>query len=768
MRAKDTAPLDSSSDGAPPFGNDPGETQRLSRSFIGQKMGEFRIIKEIGHGSMGIVFEATHESLGRRVALKVLPPSLSVTETVIRRFLREAQSVARLSHENIVQIHEIGDQAGVFFYAMQFVEGQSLDRMLRERAFTPRECATICAAVARALFFAHEQGIIHRDIKPGNIILTYKDEPVVTDFGLARPEKAATLTESGALVGTPMYMSPEQVRGDRAHIDRRTDIYSLGVTLYEMLSGRAPFEATSTQEVLRKIEFEEAKPLRRVSPDVPRDLATICQKSMEKDPIRRYQTAIEFALDLERHLSGDAIQARPTSMHVRLWRRAKRHRVISTLAVLLLVALGITVAQFMSGRKAKDQIENAESRADLAELANLMTTGGDQQSLQKWSDALRIYSRAIELAPDYSRARIERGRCLFFLQRYEDALMDLEFVHALEPDNVYAKLWCGIAKSRLDSPVLQKEGHTIVGSTIGEVLFTGVTDAACLREAAKTCLAYLVYAQPTQQQQYLALAHRSIGSVLEHDQRDDEALIIQGRLYEYAGILETDQNLIDLAFENYDQAKTINPMNADAWRHFNRDKDALLESESSPTQEQKDDAARVPSLIPFISMFNEELALAGVGLDLVMSRTVLDQQLVSTALKAIRAAGDLPFLVGNDSLDPATEARLNKMLTEAKHRWNDGRYIAAGALYYETLEIDPDLVGPRQRLAEHYMNMGFHDQARREIERALDLEPSNPRTLFLAYQIYREQGDQEKMQEVLEASLEFGHQQLRELLEKFQ
>jgi hypothetical protein len=296
---------------------------------------------------------------------------------------------------------------------MQFVEGKSLDRAFKDRKFSPQDCARIVAASARALFYAHENGIIHRDIKPANLILTYKDKPVITDFGLARPEKAATLTESGALVGTPIYMSPEQVRGDRDHIDRRTDIYSLGVTLYEMLTGTIPFEATSTQEILRKIESEDPRPIRKVAPLVPKALATICHKALEKELDRRYQTAIELALDLERFLAGEAIQARPMGMSTRLLRRARRHKLLTGLIVASVVLGALVVAQAIRNQTQNRATQLQRYQVLLGEGRGLVDSG-------RTEDGLLRFTEAIALKPDDATFYVERGKAYYKVNRYEE------------------------------------------------------------------------------------------------------------------------------------------------------------------------------------------------------------------------------------------------------------------------------------------------------------------------------------------------------------
>ncbi|MEW6744569.1 MAG: protein kinase [Planctomycetota bacterium] len=333
-------------------------------NLVGKTLGTFRLSRVVGQGSMGVVFEAQQETLNRRVALKVLPPSLTTSEKAIQRFLREAESVAQLHHKHIVDIYDIGRAEGLYYYAMRFVEGTSLDRLLQQHRFRPLDAARIIHQAAEAIHFAHQHGIIHRDIKPGNLIITPDGQVVITDFGLARPEKSSSLTESGALVGTPMYMSPEQVRGDRGAVDRRTDIYSLGASLYELLAGQPPFDGKSTQETLQKILDRDPKPPRRIRPDIPWELEVITLKAMEKDPARRYATAGEIAEDLRRFMDGEPILARRSSVITRTGKWLRRHRTVAALfATVLVIAMsGIALALLKSNREAQRNSYAAQIR----------------------------------------------------------------------------------------------------------------------------------------------------------------------------------------------------------------------------------------------------------------------------------------------------------------------------------------------------------------------------------------------------------------------
>ncbi len=464
----------------------------------GTPLGDYRLVREIGRGGMGIVYEAEQLSLGRRIALKVLPFALTLDPKQLQRFKNEARAAAQLHHQHIVPVYAVGTERGVHFYAMQYIEGQSLAEVIRDLrqqappslpqrpehdastgTYIPQEeaasmvsserraaetvksisalatsfstdsrgfyrtVARLGIQAAEALEHAHEYGVIHRDIKPGNLMVDAHGHLWITDFGLAQFQTDASLTQSGDLLGTLRYMSPEQASGQRIAVDHRTDIYSLGATLYELLTLRPPFEGNNRQTLLHQILNDEPQPLRSLHKSIPVELETIVLKALAKSPAERYATAREFADDLSRFLQDKPIQARRATAAQRLRKWARRHPSIVWAAVVLclLTVAGSLVSAAMiqqAYKREKTRAEEAEKEFQLARDAidGMFKLCEEELAGKPFLDGLRrrllqdyflvYYQRLIDIRPDDPAAQAELSATRERVQEILDNLARLQ------------------------------------------------------------------------------------------------------------------------------------------------------------------------------------------------------------------------------------------------------------------------------------------------------------------------------------------------------
>jgi WD40 repeat protein len=314
-------------------------------------IGDYELLEELGRGGMGIVYKAQQCSLKRLVALKMILTGEYAGDQELARFHREAEAVARLQHPNIVQIYEIGAHAGHPYFTMEFVPGSSLADKLDGTPWQAKPAAALVETLARAMQAAHEHGVVHRDLKPLNVLLTSEGQPKITDFGLAkRLDMEGGQTQSGAIVGTPSYMAPEQAQGKSKAVRPAADVYTLGAILYELLTGRPPFKAATPLDTVWQVVNEEVVPPKRLNAQVPRDLETICLKCLQKEPGRRYASAGAMAEDLRRFQAGEPIVARPVGSGERLLLWCRRNRAVARLlgTVMLLLVLGTAVASLLA------------------------------------------------------------------------------------------------------------------------------------------------------------------------------------------------------------------------------------------------------------------------------------------------------------------------------------------------------------------------------------------------------------------------------------
>jgi len=310
--------------------------------------GDYELLEEIGRGGQGVVFRARQKSLNRTVALKIIALGQWATEGHLKRFRREAEAAASLDHSGIVPIYEVGERDGSCYFSMKLIEGGQLDDVSKREPISIRRAVELIAKVARTVHYAHEHSILHRDIKPGNILLDQKGEPHLTDFGLARlVETESTVTRTLEVLGTPSYMAPEQAVGNNAAVGTQSDVYGLGAVLYQLLTGHPPFAGGTTYETIKLLLDTEPRQPCLLNPKIDRDLSTICLKCLEKDPKRRYSSALALAEDLERWLKHEPILARHAGILIRSKKWVRRNPT-SALSVASLLALAIAAGWIIS------------------------------------------------------------------------------------------------------------------------------------------------------------------------------------------------------------------------------------------------------------------------------------------------------------------------------------------------------------------------------------------------------------------------------------
>jgi len=444
------------------------------------RIGRYEILGTAGEGGMGIVYKARHAELNRTVALKVMIAGEHAGEDTIDRFQREARAAAALQHPNIVSVYDVGREHPLYYIVMEYVEGTSLDEISRGPGLHPKEAARMARDLARALHYAHERNIVHRDIKPGNILVDRHGTAKLVDFGLAKSTiDDKTLTKTGEIIGTACYMPPEQASGSMRSVDAKSDIYSLGAVLYQMLTGRAPFSGDTLMAILKQLEEQDPLSPSRLNPEVPRDLETICLKALAKEKPRRYATAEEFAKDLQNFLDGAPIQARPSDLGYRATKWARRHPAASTALVMASVAalvigaqayrnfqlqdvgralprglLSLSIAlgsQDVPPQWAEARLHYDIARYEIEEKAAKYRAEARAERRQVLEKAVRELDQAIRIHPRYADAYYLRGIALQQLARTEAAALDFDraiLFHAQHADAYYARVLLRLRKLR--------------------------------------------------------------------------------------------------------------------------------------------------------------------------------------------------------------------------------------------------------------------------------------------------------------------------------
>ncbi|MGO9469030.1 MAG: protein kinase domain-containing protein, partial [Isosphaeraceae bacterium] len=404
-----------------PDGGPDGDDEALEPGVHIRYFGDYALLKELGRGAMGVVYKARQISLDRLVALKMIKAGALAEEEDLRRFQNEAEAVARLDHAHIVPIYEVGEHDGNRYFSMKLIGGPCLQKVLAPYAGDPDAAAKLMATVAEAVHHAHQRGILHRDLKPSNIVLDEQGQPHVTDFGLAkRVEGVSELTISGAIVGTPAYMAPEQASGIKRLVTVLSDVYGLGAVLYALLTGQPPFGADTVLETLDQVREQPPAAPSRLNPKVPRDLEIICLKCLEKDPQRRYSSAQALADDLRRYAAGEPIVARPVRALERAVKWARRRPAIAGLMATVVVAVlgGLigTSLGLVAALNARETALNRERDARKAQAKERVQTELAKEQTELAGQRLRESLQA--------QAK-ERAQTELAQQRLYDARMNL-------------------------------------------------------------------------------------------------------------------------------------------------------------------------------------------------------------------------------------------------------------------------------------------------------------------------------------------------------
>jgi serine/threonine protein kinase/Flp pilus assembly protein TadD len=674
------------------------------------ELGDYELLEEVGRGGQGVVFRARQKSLNRTVALKVISLGQWASQEHLKRFRREAEAAASLDNPGIVPIYEVGERDGSCYFSMKFVEGGQLDEVVRRAPISIRQAAELIVKVARTVHYAHEHGILHRDIKPGNILLDQKSEPHLTDFGLARlVESESTVTRTLEVLGTPSYMAPEQAAGETTKLNKATDVYGLGAVLYQLLTGQPPFAGGTTYETIRLLRDTEPRSPRLLNPKVDRDLSTICLKCLEKHPHHRYSTAAALAEDLEHWLKHEPIRARPSGfiVHARKWvRRNPSTAMLVTLLVSIAIGLGVTVWKHESEVVIPKSVavlpfENLSDDPNNAYFAE-----GIQQEiltrLAKIAD-IRVISRTstqrYHSKPDnLAQVAKQLGVANVLVGSVQKATDQVRVNVQMVNTQTDSQLWADSYDRKLtDIFVVETE----IAKRIAESLqgrLSGREEQALTAKPTNNPEAYDAYLRG------LAFDERSTYSSMSSYFRD----------------------LVWKAIGSYEHAVDLDPNFAIAWARLSR--------------------------VNALSYFNGDDTHGTIAARRDAANRALEnaQKLEASSPETLLALGYYQYLVLHDyQAAKATFSRVGGMMPGSSEVWHalaliarrEGHWNQSIAHFEQALALDPRNVELLTRAAETYSMDRQFSVALKLYNRALDIIPNDPNVMAAKASIYQAQNN---------------------------
>jgi tetratricopeptide (TPR) repeat protein len=744
-----------------------------------QLLGDFRLVREVGRGGMAVVYEAEQVSLGRRVALKVLPFAAVLDPKQLQRFKNEALAAAHLHHPHIVPVFAVGCERGVHYYAMQLVEGQSLAAVIREMktrapAAEPKTPATshgsnrdpgyvrmavaLGMQAAEALDHAHQLGVVHRDVKPGNLLVDALGELWITDFGLARTLRDGDLTVTGELLGTYRYMSPEQTLAKRAPMDHRTDVYSLGVTLYELLTLEHAFPGDDPHAVMRDIAEKEPVAPRKFNDALPVDLETIVLKAMSKDPSSRYSTALEMAEDLGRYLEDQPILARRPSVTARASKWVRRHKgfVTAAFVVLLVGLVGLTVDLFRVGneqRQTKAALDRANDNLQLAN-DNLLLA---RSAVDKFLVEIGISGMADLAPPRPARRRLLEAALRFHVRNFSDAESigtRVTILHALQRYDDAIELLDGrIARDASDAWSHMQRGHMLWHEKKYD-------DALAALEVACTTKPDLAEAHS-----FKGCVLKDVGRLPDALAAHDRALELDGKsavFHNYRANVLADMGKLPDALAGYETACALDPNlpnclcgKGDVLAGMGRLEEALAAYERATAVDPSYAWAWTARGMVLVSLGRIGEAVRshdrGVELDPGSARAHVNRGL------ALREAGRLDDAIAayRKAIDlEATLVQAHDNLAIALAL--QGKHEEALAEANEGIRLGPKDARARFNLGCVYAAMKEWENAIREYQRAIELEPGFQRAYINLAAAFASSGKLDEAIKTSNAALEFG------------